>query len=107
MNFRQLTIVVVAAVAFPIASQAQESTSTVTRAQVRAELVQVEKAGYCPGKNDLYYPADIQKAEAKVAAANGSSVNNDSGVGGVTSTTFASGARGVAADRTSTMYEHH
>jgi hypothetical protein len=40
-------------------------------------------------------------------ATNGSSANNDSGVGGVTSTTSASGARGVAADRASTMYAHH
>ncbi|MDB5831018.1 MAG: Purine nucleoside phosphorylase, partial [Caballeronia sp.] len=51
MNFRQLTLVVAAALAFPIASHAQETTSTLTRAQVRAELVQIEKAGYRPGNN--------------------------------------------------------
>ena len=59
MNFRQLTLVVATALAFPIASHAQ-STGTVTRAQVRAELVQIEKAGYRPANNDPHYPDDIQ-----------------------------------------------
>ena len=49
MNFRQLTLAVATALAFPIASHAQETASPVTRAQVRAELVQIEKAGYLPG----------------------------------------------------------
>jgi hypothetical protein len=34
MNFRQLTLIVATALAFPIASHAQETASTVTRAQV-------------------------------------------------------------------------
>jgi hypothetical protein len=50
MNFRQLILAVATALAFPIASHAQEATSTVTRAQVRAELVQLEKVGYMPGQ---------------------------------------------------------
>jgi hypothetical protein len=48
---------------------------------VRAELVQLEKAGYHPGDGDnTTYPAPIQAAEAKVAAQNAMS-----GVGGVNS----------------------
>jgi hypothetical protein len=106
MNFRQLTLIAAAALAFPIASHAQEAASTVTRAQVRAELVQLEKAGYLPGKNDPHYPDDIQAAEAKVAAANGSPVNTDSGVGSVTSGTSASGSRSVV-NSTGATYAHH
>jgi hypothetical protein len=113
MNFRQLTLVVAAALAFPIASHAQETTSTLTRAQVRAELVQVEKAGYRPGNNDPQYPDDIQAAEAKVAAANGSlvnigsPVNIGSGFGGVTSGTFASGMRSAFIGNSSALYARH
>jgi hypothetical protein len=107
MNFRQLALVVAAALVFPIASHAQETSSTLTRAQVRAELVQIEKAGYRPSNNDPHYPDDIQAAEAKVAAANGSPVNTDSGVGGVTSETFASGIRSAFIGSSSALYKHH
>ncbi|WP_082710215.1 DUF4148 domain-containing protein [Burkholderia sp. TSV86] len=43
-----------------------QSNEPVTRAQVRAELVQLEKAGYHPGVSSPYYPADIQAAQARV-----------------------------------------
>lgn len=40
-----------------------------TRAEVYADLVRIEKAGYNPSAgDDTKYPADIQAAEAKVAA---------------------------------------
>ncbi|RQZ85899.1 DUF4148 domain-containing protein [Burkholderia anthinoferrum] len=52
----------------PALSFAQSNTP-LTRAQVRADLVRVERAGYNPATgNDPQYPADIQAAEAKVAA---------------------------------------
>ncbi|EIF33553.1 hypothetical protein BCh11DRAFT_01323 [Burkholderia sp. Ch1-1] len=54
--------------AAPAISFAQ-SNGPVTRAEVRADLVKVEKAGYDPSQaNDIDYPADIQAAEAKIAA---------------------------------------
>ena len=41
----------------------------VTRAEVRHELEELEAAGYNPAQgDDPTYPADIQAAEAKVAA---------------------------------------
>ncbi|MDR5753473.1 MULTISPECIES: DUF4148 domain-containing protein [unclassified Caballeronia] len=59
---------VAGAFAAPALSFAQ-SNGPVTRAEVRADLVQVEKAGYNPARaSDPDYPADIQAAEAKVAA---------------------------------------
>jgi hypothetical protein len=88
-------VVVAALIAAPFASYAQ-SNQPLTRAQVRAELVQIEKAGYNPATaNDLEYPANIQAAEARVAAQNGANVN--SGFGPAATGSAASG-RPVAAD---------
>ncbi|MGX6998813.1 DUF4148 domain-containing protein [Caballeronia sp. KNU42] len=59
------------ALSAPVLSFAQ-SNAPVTRAEVRADLVRVEQAGYQPGGgSDINYPADIQAAEAKIAAENG------------------------------------
>jgi Ni/Co efflux regulator RcnB len=70
-------VVVAAAFAAPVAAFAQAN-APVTRAQVRAELVQLEQTGWRPAAGaDPHYPEDIQAAEAKVAAQNGAT-----GVGG-------------------------
>lgn len=61
------TVALVVASAVPVASFAQ-SGQPLTRAQVKAQLQQVEQAGYSPGKSDeSNYPDDIQAAEARVA----------------------------------------
>ena len=87
----QAVVVAVALVA-PIASFAQSS-APVTRAQVRAELVQLEKAGYHVGDGDhTTYPEGIQAAEARVSAQNGAA----SGYGGVVGQSSASGDRAAA-----------
>jgi hypothetical protein len=97
MNTRHFTLAIAAAIAFPVAGYAQESNSTVTRAQVRAELVQLESAGYRPGRaNDPHYPADIQAAEAAVASQKGAESNVGSDVGGAHSGSSASGNRVTA-----------
>jgi hypothetical protein len=71
-------IVIAALISAPLAAFAQ-SQQPLTRAQVRADLVQVEKAGYNP--NDwIHYPENIQAAEARVAAekqANASGYGSD------------------------------
>ena len=65
------TVVVAAALAAPVAAFAQ-SDQPVTRAEVRAQLVQAEQAGYYPGDGDQNaYPAQIQAADARIAAQNG------------------------------------
>ena len=75
--------VVAAVLAAPVASFAQSNVS-LTRAQVRADLVRVEQAGYTPSlADDANYPAGVQAAEAKVAAENPAGQTNDS-FGGVT-----------------------
>jgi opacity protein-like surface antigen len=78
------------AVAFaaPLASFAQSS-QPVTRAQVRAELVQLEQAGYNPARSsDSTYPADVLAAESRVAAQNSSAT----AVGGVQAGSSESGS---------------
>ncbi|WP_242449045.1 DUF4148 domain-containing protein [Burkholderia metallica] len=40
-----------------------------TRAQVRAELVQLEQAGYKPEVSDPYYPRALQTAQARATNA--------------------------------------
>ncbi|ASL47076.1 hypothetical protein bAD24_III06760 [Burkholderia sp. AD24] len=77
-------VVIAAALVAPVASFAQ-SNQPVTRAQVRSELIQLEQAGYQPGRADPYYPADIQAAQARVAEQNGTAQAAQSGYGGVVS----------------------
>jgi len=75
-------IVLAAVFAAPISSFAQ-SDSSITRAQVRAELMQLEKAGYKPGRgSDPHYPNDLQAAEVRVGEQNGAT----SGFGGSSET---------------------
>ncbi|HXZ08196.1 MAG TPA: DUF4148 domain-containing protein [Paraburkholderia sp.] len=68
MKFVQ-SLIVAAVVAVPTLSFAQSS-QPLTRAQVRAELVQLEQAGYKPWGDSTTYPQNIQAAEANVNAQN-------------------------------------
>jgi hypothetical protein len=80
---------VAATLAAPALAFAQ-SNAPVTRAQVRADLVAVEKAGYNPAlASDPYYPSDIQAAEAKVATQHAGAAQ---AYGGVQTGTSASSA---------------
>ncbi|RKT20708.1 uncharacterized protein DUF4148 [Paraburkholderia sp. RAU2J] len=80
--------------AAPAASFAQ-SEQPLTRAEVKAQLKQIEQAGYQPGKStDSSYPADIQAAEARVAAQNATAQANTTGYG--TTATGSSQAGGNA-----------
>ena len=79
MNRLIKALAVTVAVIMPATSFAQSS-QPLTRAQVRAQLVQVEKAGYFPGTTDAYaYPQNIGSAEAAVAAQNGRSQSDGYG----------------------------
>lgn len=99
------------ALAAPIYAFAQSNTASpsttngpVTRAEVRADLVRVEQAGYRPSASDNNYPNDIQHAEAIVAqeqakpdagAVGGVSMSGDSDAGG--QATASAGARSIYA----------
>jgi hypothetical protein len=80
-------LVLSSALAAPAFAFAQNN-APVTRAQVKAELIQLEKAGYNPGGEDVNYPQDIQAAEQRVAeqqsaasSSYGSSANGTSASG--------------------------
>ncbi|MGJ0526784.1 DUF4148 domain-containing protein [Burkholderia gladioli] len=65
------TIIVSALVATlfaaPALSFAQQAGQPLTRAQVRADLVALERAGYRPAQGeDIHYPADFEAAEARL-----------------------------------------
>lgn len=81
--------VIVAAVVVAPAIALAQADSGLTRAQVRDELIELEANGYHPGDGDqTSYPAEIQAAEARVAAHNGMTAS----VGGKVSGSSASGA---------------
>jgi hypothetical protein len=108
MNTRHFALAIAAAIAFPAAGYAQESSSAVTRAQVRTELVQLESVGYRPGRaNDPHYPADIQAAEAALASQKGAGSNVDSSMGGVRSGSSASGSRITTHVAFDSLYSRH
>jgi uncharacterized membrane protein len=73
-------VVVAAALVAPVASFAQSS-QPVTRAEVRAQLAQLEKAGYNPVGDQIDYPANVQAAQARVDAQNGAAQAVNSGYG--------------------------
>jgi Domain of unknown function (DUF4148) len=98
------TIIVVAALAIPAASSFAQS-QPVTRAEVKAQLAQLEQDGYHPGTGRTTYPTQIQAAEAKVAAQNG-----QSSYGGVSDGSVASGgfrAPAHTGNGVESLYSHH
>jgi hypothetical protein len=95
-NIMKIRILAALIVASAIAAPAFAGTDApaLTRAQVRAELVQLQAAGYNQSRGeDANYPVEIQAAEARVAAQNGGS----SAYGGVAAN--GSSAAGVRASR--------
>lgn len=95
--------VIAAVFSFSTVSYAQSSLEPVTGAQVKAELVQLEEAGYRPEGKQLDYPAGIQAAEAKIHAQQ----PGDSSYGGISAS--GSSAAGVYANpfQRRATYGHH
>jgi len=60
------TVVIASVLLLPPLASAQSS-EPLTRADVRAQLVQLEQAGYSPYTNDWRYPNNLRHAEARVA----------------------------------------
>jgi hypothetical protein len=95
------TIVVTAALVAPLVSFAQ-SNAPVTRAEARAQIVQLEKAGYYPSRVTPHYPDDLMAAEARVAAQNGAT-----GVGSVANGSSEAGHPAISKFGWNEMYGHH
>ena len=81
-----------ATMALPVAAFAQ---SDVTRAQVRAELRELQQAGYRGTTSDATYPSELLAAQQRVAARNVSHAGDaaDSGYGAPVSGSTSSGSR--------------
>jgi hypothetical protein len=88
------SLIIAAVVAIPAVSFAQ-SNESLTRGDVRAQLVQLEKAGYNPAGDQTQYPQNIQAAQARVDAAN---VVSATSYGSSTSGTAASGLRATESE---------
>ena len=92
------------AISAPAIAFAQSVNDPATRTQVKGELVQLEHAGYKPNKT--HYPADIQAAEARVAAQGTIASNSGTGYGGTAASTSQSGDR-VSHHAWNAEYGHH
>ena len=78
-----------------------QSNAPITRAQVRAELVQLEQVGYRVGNgDDAHYPDSIQAALARIAAQNGGA----NAYGGSVAGSSQSGRPAVSAADWNAMY---
>jgi hypothetical protein len=87
MKSAVFALVAVSALCAPLGALCQTD-ATLTRAQVRAELQQIEQAGYNPAAaDDATYPNDIQSAEARLTS------GGQTGYGGVPSKSSNSGSR--------------
>jgi hypothetical protein len=64
------SLFVAALVAVPALSfaQASQPTHSLTRAEVRQELVELQQAGYNPAADQTQYPRNIEQTEARLQA---------------------------------------
>ncbi|AXK68074.1 DUF4148 domain-containing protein [Burkholderia vietnamiensis] len=101
MNVKLKLLALSLAVLSPVASFAQSGNAPLTRAQVRAQLVQVENAGYFPARKEPSYPDSIQAAERRISLE-----RTGSGVGSEPANQAGSG-RHVWKNDQSQLYRHH
>ncbi|MBR8302677.1 DUF4148 domain-containing protein [Burkholderia dolosa] len=85
------TFAAAAVLAVPAVSFAQQS-APVTRAQVKAELAELQQAGYKLGSDRTDYPASIQAAEARLNPQQNVAAADTSGYGAQPAATQESGA---------------
>ena len=71
------SLLVAAVVALPALSFAQSNQNQpLTRAEVRAQLVELEQAGYNPTSDQAQYPQNLEAAEARLNAQHGVAVSS-------------------------------
>lgn len=98
-----VSLIVGASALAPALAVAQTNDAPITRAEVRADLVRVEQAGFQPARVDnTTYPADIQAAEAKIAAQD----TQQSAAQGYGGTQQGSSAAGTASARAGVAGRH-
>ncbi|WP_175715755.1 DUF4148 domain-containing protein [Burkholderia ambifaria] len=105
----QLIAALLVAVSAAVAAPAFASEAVVTRAQVRAELVQLQQAGYAPGRaNDPHYPDDLQAALTRIHANDAVAADTaTSGYGSDDAAVTQSGSRAVTRVAERSIYFGH
>jgi Domain of unknown function (DUF4148) len=75
MNKTFISAIVVASALIAPAFAFAQTSGPLTRAEVKAQLVQLEATGYKPASDHTTYPRNIQAAEARIAAQNESTTS--------------------------------
>ncbi len=78
-----------------------------TRAEVRAQLVQIEHAGYNPARKDIHYPQSIQQAEARLHSSESTDQADTTGYGSARSAGSNSGHALTTHAPSRSIYLHH
>ena len=76
-----ISVIAIAAAITPALASAHSPNEGLTRAQVEAQLVQIEEAGYNPVQKDNHYPQSIQQAEARIHSTESAAQLGGSGYG--------------------------
>ncbi|AXF25215.1 hypothetical protein CUJ89_26735 [Burkholderia pyrrocinia] len=105
MKFAIGTIMLVVGIA-PVFASAGQSNGGLTRAEVRAQIVQLEQAGYNPARKDIHYPQSIQQAEARIRSSELRRADA-SGYGSAQPSGFDSGAAVQSHAPARSLYMHH
>ncbi|ALX11893.1 hypothetical protein P350_10240 [Burkholderia cepacia JBK9] len=105
----QLIAALLVAVSASVAAPAFAGESTVTRAQLRAELAALQKAGYLPNRpNDPNYPDNIQAALNRIHDSGAVAADTQAaGYGSDASGATQSGSRNVARTVERSVYFGH
>ncbi|KAB0655727.1 DUF4148 domain-containing protein [Burkholderia diffusa] len=106
MKFAIRTIILAVAIS-PALAFASQSSGGLTRAEVRAQIVQVEKAGYNPARKDIHYPQSIQQAEARIRSSETATQADASGYGPAQPAGFGSGSMIQRHASSRSLYAHH
>ncbi|MDN7874988.1 DUF4148 domain-containing protein [Burkholderia aenigmatica] len=99
--------IMLAAVIVPTIASAAQSGSGLTRAEVRAQIAQLEQAGYNPARKDIDYPRSIQQAEARVRSSEATRRADASGYGSAQPEGAGSGTAVHSHASARSLYLHH
>lgn len=105
----QLIAALLVAVSAAVAAPAFAGESTITRAQVRAELAALQQAGYQPNRpNDPHYPDNIQAALKRIRDDGAVAADTQTaGYGGDAGGATQSGSRGAIRMAARSIYFGH
>ncbi|CAN0625244.1 conserved exported protein of unknown function [Burkholderia multivorans] len=102
-----ISVIAMAAAITPALASAHSQNEGLTRAQVEAQLVQIEEAGYNPAQKDNHYPQSIQQAEARIHSTESAAQLGGSGYGYAQRTAEEAGHATAGHEFHRSLYAHH